>query len=248
MKLMQVILVVPLVRGTRAFSATECAFRALTYDYALKQSPDRAPLLEVFDALELATACDTPRPAEHGTPWPSFANPPSGGRAWYVATDGSDSGAGTVSAPFKTVAAAVAASRERGMTAQQRWVLLRSGIHYLTDTVALDALDSNLTIQNYNGEEAWLSGGVRLSPTWSRLSRTQPAGSCASQCKAAGHCCEGTTSSYQHPSCSMGCSLGSASSSVAECTASCRAGDGKCRFNHSGVSYNNCGSCTKVPP
>ena len=41
-------------------------------------------------------------------------------------------------------------------------IVLRSGIHYITTTVALTPSDSGLVIQNYPHEEAWVSGGKLL--------------------------------------------------------------------------------------
>jgi hypothetical protein len=40
----------------------ECTVRELAYEFALQLQPDRAPLLSVFDALELDKKCDNPRP------------------------------------------------------------------------------------------------------------------------------------------------------------------------------------------
>ena len=42
-------------RPTSAGPGTECAFRKFSYAQALRVAPDRAPLLSVFDALELET-------------------------------------------------------------------------------------------------------------------------------------------------------------------------------------------------
>ena len=38
-------------------NTTECHVRLLTYEYALGLQAERAPMLEVFDALELNTTC-----------------------------------------------------------------------------------------------------------------------------------------------------------------------------------------------
>lgn len=63
---------------------------------------------------------------------------------------------GTITAPFKTLSTAITATRKH--PSGPRTVLLRKGIHYLSDTISLGTTDSNLVIQNYNGEEAWISG------------------------------------------------------------------------------------------
>ena len=49
-----------------------------------------------------------------------------------------------------------------------KMILLRAGLHYLTETLALDTRDAGLAIQNYAGEAAWTSGGVPLATKWTR--------------------------------------------------------------------------------
>lgn len=44
----------------------------------------------------------------------------------------------------------------------QDTIVLRQGVHYLNATLQLDERDANLTIQNYPGEDVWISGGVVL--------------------------------------------------------------------------------------
>jgi hypothetical protein len=119
-------------------------------------------------------------------------------------------------------------------------------VHHLSATLALDARDRDLTLQNYEGEEAWISGGVPLAPAWVEYNTTQPHGTCEAQCKAAGHCCEGAVSSYNHPSCAMGCAMVAAGAkSVAECKAACVGGDNTCAWHAYGIDFNNCENCPK---
>ena len=61
--------------------------------------------------------------------------------------------------------------------------------------------------------------------------------SCEQRCTAAGHCCVGTTSGYQHPSCAQGCIVATGTKTRAACNAVCAAADGKCTwtFNSSQV-------------
>ena len=73
--------------------------------------------------------------------------------------NGSDHGAGTVASPLKTLQAGVAmAQARRGKT-----VAVRGGTCYVDAAVQVTAQDSGLTLQNYEGEEAWVSGGVPLN-------------------------------------------------------------------------------------
>jgi hypothetical protein len=45
-------------------------------------------------------------------------------------------------------------------------IVLRKGVYYGEQALNLTAADSGLTIQNYNGEEAWLSGAKKLKTKW----------------------------------------------------------------------------------
>jgi hypothetical protein len=159
--------------ASAAPTSPECAFRRLTYKYALQQTPTRAPLLAVFDGLELASLCGDARPAaptqKPEGDWPSAFPAPAAAaaaRTFYVdpSSKGSDGNAGTLGAPFATVARALAATRKaRGLgvaadtaadtasaatgTSLKPTILLRAGVHYLTSTLALDARDAGLTVR-----------------------------------------------------------------------------------------------------
>jgi hypothetical protein len=93
--------------------------------------------------------------------------PASSDTELYVdATKGSDTAAGTISAPLKTIGAAVTKSASGGT------INLRAGIFYLSETV--DIMHSGITIQPYqaaNGqaEEVTISGGVVLKPSWTKV-------------------------------------------------------------------------------
>ena len=80
----------------------DCEMRRLSYSYALELQPERAPHIEVFDALRLNELCgDTRPPAPPPAPPPSWPIPPG---AIYVSTTGGDSAAGTKDAPLRTPA------------------------------------------------------------------------------------------------------------------------------------------------
>ena len=90
--------------------------------------------------------------------------PAAGGQTFFVSLAGSDANPGTQAAPFRTLGAAVAASR-----ATPGWdtILLRGGTYYSQPTTSLTAADAGLTIQNFPGEEVWLSGAAPLTGiTW----------------------------------------------------------------------------------
>ena len=129
----------------------------------------------VYDALQLGTQCGVPppsTPAEASWVPPTFPTPPPGApRVFADAVRGSDAtGDGTIAHPVATVHRAVELART--LVAPGATVLLRAGTYYLAPggTLELTAADSGLTIQNYEGEAAWLSGGVPLDGRWTRVS------------------------------------------------------------------------------
>ncbi len=89
---------------------------------------------------------------------------------FYVAPNGSDTAPGTLRQPFANVQRAQQAARKyAGKTPVE--VILRSGTHYLTDTLSLTPADSGtksapVVYIAYPGETVTLSGGVRLHPEW----------------------------------------------------------------------------------
>ena len=108
---------------------------------------------------------------------PSFPLPPAALYVDYSA--GSDAAAGTQRAPLKTVAAALArvataggaggAGASAGAGATHEAIVLRGGVHYLSATLEMTAQHSSLTLMNFPGERAFLSGAVPLpSPAWKR--------------------------------------------------------------------------------
>lgn len=133
----------------------DCEMRRLAYAHALSLQPDKAPLREVFDALNLDTKCNEPPPAPVAVP-PPFYPTPHRGVLFVDYEHGHDDAVGDQLLPLKTLATAVRKSPPGGT------VLLRAGVHFLRETVELDAASSQLTIQNFEGERVWLSGGRPL--------------------------------------------------------------------------------------
>jgi hypothetical protein len=89
------------------------------------------------------------------------------GAATFVDTDkGSDSAAGTIDAPLKTIQAAVDKVGEAGGGS----VFLRAGVFFLSKTVTI--AHSGITIAPYQQEEVVVSGGVRLTPKWTKIPGT----------------------------------------------------------------------------
>jgi hypothetical protein len=83
---------------------------------------------------------------------------------------GKDGAAGTKAAPVKTISKAVKLAAAGGTVGAPFAVVLRAGIHFLSTTLQVDETLSGLTIQNYPNEEAFISGGTPITPTWSQVS------------------------------------------------------------------------------
>jgi hypothetical protein len=84
--------------------------------------------------------------------------PKAAAAVFYVdATKGSDSGAGTMGAPLKTIQAAV----DKAATAGGGAVLLRAGTFYLKESVKISS--SDISVSTYQSEHVVVSGGVHLS-------------------------------------------------------------------------------------
>ena len=144
-------------------NTTECHARLLTYEFSLSLLPERAPLVEAFDALELWTTCGVSRPdATEGLPaFPPTSAVPEG--AFFVAVDGSDEGPGSEAEPFATPRRALEATRA---APGRKAIVLRGGTYFLGETLRLDERDSGLSMTNYRREAVWLSGGVPIATAW----------------------------------------------------------------------------------
>merc|ERR1712232_99136 len=83
----------------------------------------------------------------------------------------------------------------------------------------------------------------RYTPPIPTPAPTKPPHTCEEWCVSDGHCCVGAISSYQHPSCAMGCTIAKYTSSLADCQKKCHEVDNKCDWSIGNVTMNNCDSC-----
>ena len=169
------------VYGTGLGPAVGCKMHQMALEKALSLLPHMLPegslrRRQVWDALLTgdmtqsgmgncsgATA-EPPTGTARPVP-PSFPPPAAGTTAVYVdGKAGSDRATGSVDRPVKTVQRALTLSRQRSPGSSGS-ILLRAGIHHLSEPLQLTAQDSGLTLQNYGGE-AWLSGAIPLTPQW----------------------------------------------------------------------------------
>jgi len=134
----------------------DCAARKAAYEFGSALLPTRGSFKSLFEALQLkACGMETPADEDKYKP-PSYQSP---GTETFVAPDGDDSNDGTIAKPLKTIAAAT--RKLAGKT--DAIITLRAGVHYTPETVELGVEHSGLTIQNYAGEEAVVSGAVPLT-------------------------------------------------------------------------------------
>ncbi|MHB9035417.1 MAG: right-handed parallel beta-helix repeat-containing protein [Armatimonadota bacterium] len=93
----------------------------------------------------------------------SGATPLSTTYVYYVATNGNDNNAGTLTAPFATIERARNAIRTVRSDNKQAHIILRGGTYTLSAVIELynnvDCNDSYLTIEPYPGEAVTINGG-----------------------------------------------------------------------------------------
>mmetsp|Transcript_6076 Transcript_6076/g.11612 ORF Transcript_6076/g.11612 Transcript_6076/m.11612 type:complete len:955 (+) Transcript_6076:182-3046(+) len=147
--------------------ARQAVARALRLKQLCGSTPEADnDLIHQMDDVALADAPPQMHRAERVTP--------PGGSDFYVAVDGNDAGAGSLSDPFRTLrraseAVSAARSAARG-TPQRAVVYLRGGAHFLRDTLALGAEHSNTLWTAYADEKVVLSGGTPLRGLrWSKF-------------------------------------------------------------------------------
>lgn len=142
-------------------STRDCAVRRLAYDYALQLQPARAPLRDVWDALQITQLCGDRAP--FGPLGPGlFVSPKSCSMCDLVnavfvdARRGQDRNPGTEAEPVATLAQALVLIRSttnHGKSSSWSTILLRQGVHVINQTLLLTADDSGLVISNFPGEE-----------------------------------------------------------------------------------------------
>eukprot|EP00937_MAST-01D_sp_MAST-1D-sp2_P004825 g4825.t1 len=139
-------------------SEYDCAFRKAAYEYGQKLLPKRGSFRTLFEALQLQW-CGMDTPAEYDEYAPPTYDTPTSGTIVFVAPDGKDTNPGTKDAPFLTIAHAVKATADKADAS----VLLRAGSYFVPETVEIGMQNNGLTIQNYNGEAAVVTGARDLS-------------------------------------------------------------------------------------
>ena len=143
----------------------DCAVRRQAWDFAKATLPRRGSFKTVYDALQLQRCGNvTPPTTEDVYTAPHFATPVAPGTVviFVAAADGGRGGDGSKAHPYTTLAAAIdAAAGKTG--AWNTTIVLMAGRHH-TNGVLLTPAHSGLTIQNFEGAEATVSGTVPVPP------------------------------------------------------------------------------------
>ena len=152
---------------------TDCAIRQLAWEYGRKLQPTRGAFKDLYDALQLG-ACGVPLPpGEHMGAWGTARQPetPAGALELLVNPHAGDDDGDDTTTPFASISAAVDAAIATRAPGQAAHIVLRGGTHFVTGTIQLTSAHSRLTIRNFDGEEAVISGGVNLTQQWKPSSR-----------------------------------------------------------------------------
>jgi hypothetical protein len=151
-------------------ASTDCALRKLALEYGRSLAPARGDFRSLFDALQLQECgVETPKTRDEWTPPNYTAHSNSDASIYVDANTGSDTtGDGSKDRPLLSIEAALVAARS--LHSPQKTILLRAGTFYLAKALKVLPGDSNLTIQNFNGERAVVSGGVAFKPVFKPVS------------------------------------------------------------------------------
>jgi hypothetical protein len=145
--------------GTRpeVTKSFDCEVRRHAWEFAKATLPERGAFRTAFEALQLE-ACDLATPADYDEyVSPTFATPASD-TVIHADPSAAPGGDGSQAKPFRTFEAAVDAAAVPG----PKTILLHAGTYH-TSGVVLTAAHSNLTIQNFDGADAVVSGAVPVA-------------------------------------------------------------------------------------
>jgi hypothetical protein len=163
-------------RPSAAPPDVDCAVRKLASAYGAQLVPEAKDVID--SGLELGAMCGEPTPQVREGPSPlARGRHVVGSHAAEIVVDASGSGSdvdgdGSATAPLASVPAALRLSRLLAPApgACKKTIALKSGTHYLNETMQLGPQDSGLCLVGAAGEHATLSGGMELTLTWTKLS------------------------------------------------------------------------------
>lgn len=146
---------------------------SIAYKYAQQLQPylTASQFQAIHDGLELTTLCnitfDSTGLSQSTSP-SSLLTIPTGkveatSTLYVDPINGNDNNPGTQGQPLQHVATALRLSRALPPPAT---IILREGVHRLSETLELSTADNGLTIMGYPGENAVVSGGSVFTPNW----------------------------------------------------------------------------------
>eukprot|EP01060_Flectonema_neradi_P039947 TRINITY_DN896_c1_g1_i2.p1 TRINITY_DN896_c1_g1~~TRINITY_DN896_c1_g1_i2.p1 ORF type:complete len:953 (+),score=255.36 TRINITY_DN896_c1_g1_i2:56-2914(+) len=140
----------------------DCTVRQHAWEFGKATLPQRGGFKTLYDALQLQ-ACGVAPPTDVRTEsdeWkvPNFPTPTTG-KLIFCDAKATAKGDGSKGSPFQTLAEGIAAAKG---VSDQVTILLREGT-YFSGQNDLTVEFSGLTIQNFEGENAVVSGGLPLS-------------------------------------------------------------------------------------
>ena len=161
------------------FQGLDCSIRRLAFNFSVKILPGTANFNSIFDALELATLCGDTFHLEsnkkrtfngHLGNLNDFRKNRNSVLHYIVdPRHGKDSYSGVISAPFRSVEAALQKCKvDRGdsVTLTSCVIHLREGTYFLEKPIQLGPDDSNILVTRYLDEEAVVSGGKTIKTDW----------------------------------------------------------------------------------
>ena len=149
----------------------DCSLKELAWEFAKKLLPQQGDFQSSYDALQLQD-CSIPLPVDKASRSRNQQRCNDDQIVYVDAVNGDDNNPGTLSKPLRSLLAAVKQLRSaRAVTTTRATIYLQPGTFYLTDTITLGPVDSNLVIVSYTDEEAVISGGQRyeLGGLWKEV-------------------------------------------------------------------------------
>ena len=137
----------------------DCEVRKHAWEFGKATLPRHGSFKTLFDALQLRQCEGVTAPPTVDAFVPPYFSTPTHGHVIYADSTAPAGGDGTLARPFATLEAGLAAAA--ASASSNATLLLRRG-RYHTSGVVLTSAHSGLTIQNYEGEAAIVSGSVAV--------------------------------------------------------------------------------------
>lgn len=147
----------------------DCSWRSLAFEFAQQLQPFRpsSTFASIHDGLELSTLCNVSFSSSYKLKENVMSSPSSPAFSTVIYVDssvrGDDASTGTISSPLARISTAVLRARSLPHPVS---IILRAGVHHLSETLNLGPADSGLKITAFPGENPIVSGGLVIKPVW----------------------------------------------------------------------------------